>query len=450
MNILALLQCLEPSLTATTTKQLSRIIQAMLVMSGRVTMLGIARWATTGGSYRTVQRFYATAIPWATLFWVFFREQLWRRGDTYVLAGDEVVVTKAGKQTHGLDRFFSSLYGKTIPGVSFFALSLVSVQERHAYPVSVEQIVRDEAEKRVSKAKATTKKQDAGSAKGKPGRKKGSKNKNKAAVVLAPELVRIKKMVGELLLRIGGGLALNYLVMDGHFGNNNALVMTRTSNLHLISKLRCDAKLFLPYTGAYSGHGPHRKYGDRLAYRALPAQYLKTTAVKGDIKTDIYQMQVHHKEFCQALNVVIIAKTNQRTGAQAHICLFSSDLELAYDKLIDYYSLRFQIEFNFRDAKQFWGLEDFMNTKETNVLNAANLSLFMVNFTHCLLRQFRQDTAPDSSVLDLKAFYRGLRYVEETLKSLPQMPEPILFTEIRSNVTRLGRIHPVQTQAVSP
>jgi putative transposase len=96
MNILALLQCLEPSLTATTTKQLSRIIQAMLVMSGRVTMLGIARWATTGGSYRTVQRFYATAIPWATLFWVFFREQLWRRGDTYVLAGDEVVVTKAG------------------------------------------------------------------------------------------------------------------------------------------------------------------------------------------------------------------------------------------------------------------------------------------------------------------------------------------------------------------
>jgi putative transposase len=281
--------------------------------------------------------------------------------------------------------------------------------------------------------------------------KKGSKNKNKAAVVLAPELVRIKKMVGELLLRIGGGLALNYLVMDGHFGNNNALVMTRTSNLHLISKLRCDAKLFLPYTGAYSGHGPHRKYGDRLAYRALPAQYLKTTAVKGDIKTDIYQMQVHHKEFLPSPECRHHRQKPTSAPAPKPISVcFSSDLELAYDKLIDYYSLRFQIEFNFRDAKQFWGLEDFMNTKETNVLNAANLSLFMVNFTHCLLRQFRQDTAPDSSVLDLKAFYRGLRYVEETLKSLPQMPEPILFTEIRSNVTRLGRIHPVQTQAVSP
>lgn len=43
--------------------------------------------------------------------------------------------------------------------------------------------------------------------------------------------------------------------------------------------------------------------------------------------------------------------------------------------MIDYYKLRFQIEFNFRDAKQHWGLEDFMNTKEIAVANAASLSL---------------------------------------------------------------------------
>ena len=43
------------------------------------------------------------------------------------------------------------------------------------------------------------------------------------------------------------------------------------------------------------------------------------------------------------------------------------------------YALRFQIEFNFRDAKQFWGLEDFMNVNKTPVNNAANLSMFRVN-----------------------------------------------------------------------
>ena len=85
-----------------------------------------------------------------------------------------------------------------------------------------------------------------------------------------------------------------------------------------------------------------------------------------------------HHEFAQTLNVVIICKTNLKTRAHAH----SSDLALTYEQIIDFYRLRFQIEFNFRDAKQYWGLEDFMNTKEPAVVNAANLSLFMVNVAH--------------------------------------------------------------------
>jgi len=51
---------------------------------------------------------------------------------------------------------------------------------------------------------------------------------------------------------------------------------------------------------------------------------------------------------CQA--VVVLFRTNLATKAWANVILFSSDLELSYDTLIDYYRLRFQIEFNFRDA----------------------------------------------------------------------------------------------------
>src|SRR5215210_6160865 len=97
-DILALLLCLHPCVTVTTVRQLSRIALALLCMSGRVTMLGISRWSGAGGSYRTVQRFFATAIPWAQLLWVFFRQQLFRPDDVYLLAGDEVVVPKAGKK----------------------------------------------------------------------------------------------------------------------------------------------------------------------------------------------------------------------------------------------------------------------------------------------------------------------------------------------------------------
>jgi putative transposase len=104
-------------------RQFSRMALAMLVMTGRVTMLGISRWAGKGGSYRTVQRSFSRALPWAMLFWVFFRQHVYRPGDVYLLAGDEVMVSKAGKHTDGLDRFFASLYSKVVPGLAFFALS---------------------------------------------------------------------------------------------------------------------------------------------------------------------------------------------------------------------------------------------------------------------------------------------------------------------------------------
>ena len=137
MDIVALCQCLRPHVTATTLRQLSRIVAALLVMTGRVTMLGLSRWAGPGGSYRTVQRFFSQALPWAMLFWVFFRHHVYRSEEVYLLVGDEVVVTKAGKTTHGLDRFFASLYGKPVPGLAFFALSLVSLQQRRSFPIQI-------------------------------------------------------------------------------------------------------------------------------------------------------------------------------------------------------------------------------------------------------------------------------------------------------------------------
>src|SRR5437667_9864847 len=114
LDILPLLECLHPHLT-TSIGHLERIIVGLLGMTGRVTMLGISRWAGAGGSYRTVQRFFYSRLPWAELFWLFFRHELQREGTEYVLAGDEVVVTKAGRHTFGVDRFFSNLDGKPVP-----------------------------------------------------------------------------------------------------------------------------------------------------------------------------------------------------------------------------------------------------------------------------------------------------------------------------------------------
>jgi putative transposase len=451
MNILALLQCIQPNLSKTNLRRLSRITQAMLSMTGRVTMLGLSRWAGKGGSYRTVQRFFNVAIPWPEVFGKFFQAHLYRPEGEYFLVGDESVVTKSGKETHGLDYFFSGLLSKVVPGIAIFSLSLVSVEERRSYPLRVAQVVRSAAEKAAAKARRKKKpaKRDPTKAPKKRGRPKGSQNQDKTQVELTPELLRIQEMVKKQLEMLANLVTVHYLTLDGHFGNNNALQMTRQCGLQLISKLRCDSALYFLYDGQQKRTGPRRKYGQKIDYRHLPEKYLVEKSTEDGIATRIYQAAMLHRDFAQVLNVVIITKTNRKTGAFANVNLFSSDLELCDEQIIDFYSLRFQIEFNFRDAKQYWGLEDFMNVNEVPLTNALNLSLFMVNLAQALLREFRE-THPVSGVLDLKAYFRAAKYFEETIKMLPQKPDPILLNQIFGHVASLGCIHPVNVHVSSP
>src|SRR3954449_2137814 len=205
--ILPFLLCLHPEVTMTTIRQFSRITLAMLAMTGRVTMLGISRWTGDGGSYRTIQRFFTTIVPWATLFWLFFRTHLLQRDAVYLLAGDETVVTKAGKHTPGLDRFFAGLYGKPVPGLAFFTLALISTTDRKSFPIAIEQVLRTPEERATARTKPATKRAAASTPKRKPGRPKGSTSIAKTAVTLTPELSRIQTTIRALHTRIDALLA---------------------------------------------------------------------------------------------------------------------------------------------------------------------------------------------------------------------------------------------------
>ena len=133
-----------------------------------------------------------------------------------------MVVSKAGHQTYGLDRFFAGLYGRVIPGLAFFSLALIDTEQRRSFPVRIEQVVRSEAEKAASQAKAAAKHAPKPVEPRKRGRPKGSKNKTAADLMLSPELLRIQAMVQPQLKLIAGLIPLTYLVLDGHFGNHPA------------------------------------------------------------------------------------------------------------------------------------------------------------------------------------------------------------------------------------
>jgi putative transposase len=435
-EIVALLQSIASVISPTTLRQLSQVVYGMLISRGRITMLELSRWTEKGGSYRTVQRLYHTPLLWLPIHWSLFTSRFHRPDHEYIAAGDEVVFGKAGKETYGLGRFFSSLQNRVIPGLSFFVFSLIDVQDRQSYPIQAVQIIKEPKHSQQNEKEKSTQEP-----KRPVGRPKGSKNKKKVPPVLSSELSRIQPILQAFLAILKGRVTVRYLVMDGHFGNYPSAWMVLQTGLQLVSKFRFDAALYEPFAGKYCGHGPHPKYGDKVDVRNMKKKYLKADETEAGIRTQIYQATLLNREFASPINVVVILKTNLSSKKQAHVILFSTDLELSHQKLYDYYTLRFQIEFNFRDAKQYWGLDDFMNVKQAAVTNAANLSFFMVNFSSVLLQQHRKNN-PEFSVLDLKAYYRGCRYVAETIKLLPQKPDGVLLAEIFQQITRLGMVHP--------
>ena len=316
-DIVALLHCLTPHLSNTTLRQMKQIIYAMMCIPDRVTMLSIARWTERGGSYRTIQRWYHTPVDWAMILWTIVRIHLLDPDGAYLLAGDEVVISKAGKATHGRGRFYSSLAQRPINSVSFMAVSLIDVQARRSYPLQVEQ---REPPNPVEKPVDPPPKR-------KRGRPKGSKNHVKPVPQLTSDLTLLQGMITAITARIAP-LTVKHIVLDGHFGNYPATYAVRAKGLHIISKLRHDAALYLPYTGPKPPRGPMPRYGQKLKYNHLPVAALCHSVIDGEYRLDTYQMTVFHKLFSDALNIVVVVKTHLKTGKRGHVVLFSTDLAL--------------------------------------------------------------------------------------------------------------------------
>lgn len=428
-EIIPLLHCLAPLLTTTTLRQLQHVVFALLCIPNRATMRGLARWSERGGSYRTLQRFYQTPLGWDALHWRLVKTHVLGSSGPYVLAGDEVVVSKSGDKTHGVGRFYSSLANQPIRSVSFLTLSLIDVEKRQSYPLQTEQLLP----KSVQPASPEP------SPKRGPGRPKGRKNYEKPDPTLSPLLQTLQAILKSTLARTDDHLPIKHVVLDGKFGNYPSTWTVRDADLHIISKMRADAALVYPYDGPKPRRGPTPRYGQAVDYTQLPDATRVSTETSATHHIDTYHLHLYHRDYPDLLNVAVVVKTRLRDNQRRHVVLFSTDLELSAAQIVDYYALRFQIEFNFRDAKQHWGLEDFMNVTPQAVTNAANLAFFMVNLA-AILRQ--QAETHDLSVRDLKAAFRARRYLSETIKLLPHPPDAALVSRIQRRLMRFGAIRP--------
>jgi putative transposase len=421
-------------------KNFGFIIESILGISKSVTTLSVARMSSL--SYRTVQRFYAIKdVNWLLIRLLIFKHFIYKSGQRYLLAGDETVEGKAGKHTFGIGYFYSSVAQRAIKSVSFLAISIIDISSRSSYVLACQQIIAKPSLKKEKEQKAKAKDS-------KPkGRPKGSKNKSKESPTSA-SYTTLKTLLSLLMSQLSvvlPDLSCFHLVLDGFYGHEDYLLLALVNQVQIISKFKSNAHLILPFVGTQSGKGRPKTKGNKIDFDKIDSKFLVETQRDETAKiiTHIYQFQARTPKIKNTLlNIIIISNINIITKKQSRTILFSNDLTLDAPTLIDYYSLRFQIEFDFRDAKQFYGLSNFKNYKETQVTNAVNLAFSMTVIGKVILKKYKSKfNCQSMGIHDLKTVYRIEKYVNEFFKYNSQNDDDFLNSPQFLNVARLEAIH---------
>lgn len=309
------------------------------------------------------------------------------------------------------------------------------------------------------------------------GRPKGSKNKVKTLAafhtgggVLDEPLSYTFQVLNELLKEFRSESNENFkyfskvkiFVGDGAYGNSKGAAVCLANGFDLVSRFHPRVALFFAFSGEPSQRGRKKIYGDKLDVYNLPESGLvkKTVqpsvekaggaeakkAKKVDKKTileeKIYQFKgVLHRNFSCPLNVVVMVR-QRADGSSDHAILMSTNQALSAEKIIALFEIRFQIEFTFRDARQFFGLTNFQNTKKTQVQNVVDGSFLATTIGRLMIYELKkQDPDVEWSMQDIKAVFRAEKYLNIIFNDPIFDGRIVLSEKTIQKIRNLGAIH---------
>jgi putative transposase len=444
-TIIELLKVLNSQFNTTNLQHFAIIIDSIFGISNSVTTLSVSRYSTL--SYRTVQRFYALKnVNWLVINLLFFKHFVYKKDKKYLFAADETVKAKAGKDTHGIGLFYSSIQKRVIKSISFLVICIIDIDKRKSHILACKQLIVSN----LQKEKTSIDKENKSSVKEKPkakGRPKGSKNKTKveSESTSYQVLKSLLSLVQSELKVFLPDLNCFHIALDGFYGHELYLLLAVEKGLNIISKFKTNAHLILPFQGNQSGKGRPKTLGNRVDLDKINEKYYVKTSKDEDsnVSTKVYQFEAFTPKISGIkINTVVLIHTHLITKRVSRNVLFSSDLSLDAETIIDYYSLRFQIEFDFRDAKQFYGLADFKNYKEIQVTNAVNIAFSMTVIGKLVLEKYKNKlNCPTMGLIDLKATFRVEKYAKILLNSTEKDPNEFLNSPLFLKIARLEAIH---------
>jgi len=223
-------------------------------------------------------------------------------------------------------------------------ISIVEIESRLSYSLSVQQTPSRPQIKPVKKLPQNPK-----NCWSKKSRKKPDSQSSKLDITRVDDYAQHLKNT-----RYFFPASVRYLVADGYYYRSKFWDAVRELNLDFIGKLRVDANLRYLYTGEQKKLGAPRKYDGKVDCHDLSRLNFVKEIKPG---VSLYTLIVWSCCLNCQISLACISEV-QANGKITNALLFSTDVHLPAEQIVEYYQARFQIEFIFRDAKQFTGLSD--------------------------------------------------------------------------------------------
>jgi hypothetical protein len=192
--------------------------------------------------------------------------------------------------------------------------------------------------------------------------------------------------------------SIRYLAADGYYAKKKFTDGVTAAGYHLISKLRHDADLRYLYAGEQKPKGRPKMYDGKVRFDNTDRfEFVHGT----DDNVSLYTAVVNSPSLKRNIRVVYLVR--RLNGKVATALLFSTDIHLSATDIYRFYKARFQIEFLFRDAKQFAGLSDCQARCEISLDFHFNACMTALNLMKWESRRIMQsEFNPGCSVASVK------------------------------------------------
>ncbi len=305
-----------------------------------------------------------------------------------ILAFDPSYIPKSGKHTPHLGYYYSGCLGKAVKGLEIGGLAAVSIDDNTAFHLEAVQTIDrkslDEKGMTLVDFYAQT------------------------VINAAPKVSIVSK----------------YLAVDGYFAKQSFIKpVCEQTGLDIICKLRKDANLKYFYNGTKKGgRGRPKKYDSKIDVKNIDKRRFKL--IHQDQEVKVYQINCWSVNLKREINLAYVEFLKEGESTDRYALYFSTDLELEGLLIYKYYKARFQIEFLFRDAKQFTGLTQCQSRNENKLHYHFNMSLTSVNIakaTHLL--NIEKEQRKSFSLADIKTCYFNELMLNLFLSNLDIDPE---------------------------